>query len=45
MPLGCAETVVHEYLGPKRAGLLQAMNGLRMGAQDVLGAYFGERDR
>lgn len=37
MPAGCAEVVVHEYLGPKRAKLLQAMNGLRMGAQDVLG--------
>lgn len=37
MPAGCAEVVVHEYLGSKRAALLQAMNGLRMGAQDVLG--------
>jgi DNA sulfur modification protein DndD len=37
MPEGCAEVVVHSYLGPKRAALLQAMNGLRMGAQDVLG--------
>lgn len=37
MPEGCAETMVHEYLGPKRAALLQSMNGLRMGAQDVLG--------
>lgn len=37
MPEGCAEVVVHEYLGPKRTALLQVMNGLRMGAQDVLG--------
>jgi DNA sulfur modification protein DndD len=37
MPAGCAEVVVHEYLGPKRSALLQVMNGLRMGAQDVLG--------
>ena len=37
MPTGCADLVVHEYLGAKRAALLQAMNGLRMGAQDVLG--------
>lgn len=37
MPAGCAEVVIHEYLGPKRAALLQNMNGLRMGAQDVLG--------
>lgn len=37
MPAGCAEVVVHQYLGPKRAALLQSMNGLRMGAQDVLG--------
>jgi DNA sulfur modification protein DndD len=37
MPEGCAKVVVHEYLGPKRTTLLQAMSGLRMGAQDVLG--------
>jgi len=37
MPEGCAEVVVHEYLGAKRPSLLQTMNGLRMGAQDVLG--------
>ena len=37
MPDGCAETIVHDYLGSKRPGLLQAMDGLRMGAQDVLG--------
>lgn len=37
MPEGCADVVVHEYLGAKRAALLQSMNGLRMGAQDVLG--------
>lgn len=37
MPEGCAGVVVHDYLGPKRAALLQTMNGLRMGAQDVLG--------
>jgi DNA sulfur modification protein DndD len=37
MPEGCAEVVVHAYLGAKRTALLQAMNGLRMGAQDVLG--------
>ena len=37
MPTGCAGLVVHEYLGAKRAALLHAMNGLRMGAQDVLG--------
>lgn len=37
MPKGCAEAVLHEYLGTKRTALLQAMNGLRMGAQDVLG--------
>lgn len=37
MPVGCSEVVVHEYLGAKRAALLQTMSGLRMGAQDVLG--------
>ena len=37
MPEGCAEQVTHDYLGAKRQALLQTMNGLRMGAQDVLG--------
>jgi DNA sulfur modification protein DndD len=37
MPAGCAEHVMHDYLGAKRQALLQTMNGLRMGAQDVLG--------
>ncbi len=37
MPEGCAEHVLHDYLGAKRQALLQTMNGLRMGAQDVLG--------
>jgi len=38
MPKGCAAVVVHEYFDPtKRAALLQAMNGLRMGAHDVIG--------
>ena len=37
MPKGCADIVVHEYLGAKRTALLQNMNGLRIGAQDVLG--------
>lgn len=37
MPDGCAETIVHDYLGAKRPALLQAIDGLRMGAQDVLG--------
>lgn len=37
MPEGCAEVVLHEYLGAKREALLHAMNGLRLGAQDVLG--------
>jgi len=36
MPDGCAATIVHDYLGAKRPALLQAMDGLRMGAQDVL---------
>lgn len=36
MPEGCAEVVVHDYLGAKRGSLLQTMSGLRMGAQDVL---------
>jgi DNA sulfur modification protein DndD len=37
MPEGCAEHVLHDYLGAKRQALLQTMNGLRIGAQDVLG--------
>lgn len=37
MPEGCAEVIVHDYLGSKRAALLQAMDGLRLGAGDVLG--------
>lgn len=37
MPEGCAEHVLHDYLGAKRHALLQTMNGLRIGAQDVLG--------
>jgi DNA sulfur modification protein DndD len=37
MPEGCAEDVLHDYLGAKRQALLQTMSGLRMGAQDVLG--------
>ncbi len=37
MPEGCAEHVLHDYLGAKRQALLQTMSGLRMGAQDVLG--------
>lgn len=37
MPDGCADTIVHDYLGSKRPALLQAMDGLRLSAQDVLG--------
>lgn len=37
MPDGCADIIVHDYLGAKRPSLLQAMDGLRIGAQDVLG--------
>jgi DNA sulfur modification protein DndD len=37
MPTGCADIIVHDYLGGKRPELLNAMEGLRMGAQDVLG--------
>jgi DNA sulfur modification protein DndD len=37
MPEGCAEVIVHDYLGSKRAALLQAMDGLRLGADEVLG--------
>ena len=37
MPDGCADTIVHAYLGAKRTALLQSMDRLRMGAQDVLG--------
>lgn len=37
MPDGCADTIIHDYLGAKRPALLQTMDGLRMGAQDVLG--------
>lgn len=37
MPEGCAEHVLHDYLGAKRHALLQTMDGLRIGAQDVLG--------
>ena len=37
MPDGCAESIVHDYLGSKREVVLHAMDGLRMGAQDVLG--------
>ncbi|MBI5626685.1 MAG: AAA family ATPase [Nitrosomonadales bacterium] len=37
MPDGCADNIIHDYLGAKRPALLTAMDGLRMGAQDVLG--------
>ena len=37
MPEGCADTIMHDYLGAKRAALLSAVDGLRVGAQDVLG--------
>jgi DNA sulfur modification protein DndD len=37
MPEGCAEVMVHDYLGAKRAALLNAVDGLHLGAQDVLG--------
>lgn len=37
MPAGCAEAVVHDYLGAKRTSALQTMSGLRLNAQDVLG--------
>lgn len=37
MPDGCAEAIVHDYLGAKRPALLQAMDGLGLSAQDVLG--------
>ncbi|TAK72453.1 MAG: DNA sulfur modification protein DndD [Betaproteobacteria bacterium] len=37
MPDGCADSIMHDYLGAKRPALLEAMDGLRMGAQDVLG--------
>lgn len=37
MPDGCTDTIIHDYLGTKRAALLNAMEGLRMGSQDVLG--------
>lgn len=37
MPQGCAGIIMHDYLGPKRVALLNAMDGLRMGAEDVLG--------
>ena len=37
MPAGCADVVVHEYLGGKRPLLLERMGQLRVGAQDVLG--------
>ncbi|PTR16999.1 DNA sulfur modification protein DndD [Nitrosospira sp. Nsp2] len=37
MPQGCAETMMHDYLGSKHLTLLNAMDGLRMGAEDVLG--------
>lgn len=37
MPDGCADIIVHEYLGAKRSVLLRDMEGLRLGAQDVLG--------
>lgn len=37
MPDGCADTIVHDYLVAKRQSLLQSMEGLKMGAQDVLG--------
>lgn len=37
MPDGCADSIIHDYLGTKRPALLTAMEGLRMGAQDVLG--------
>ena len=36
-PEGCADIIMHDYLGAKRIALLEAMDGLRMGAQDVLG--------
>lgn len=37
MPQGCADAMVHNYLGSKRAALLNAVDGLHLGAQDVLG--------
>ena len=37
MPQGCADAMVHSYLGSKRAALLNAVDGLHLGAQDVLG--------
>ncbi|ABM43088.1 hypothetical protein Ajs_2952 [Acidovorax sp. JS42] len=37
MPEGCADTMVHDYLGSKRSALLNAVDGLHLGAQDVLG--------
>lgn len=37
MPVGCADIVIHEYLGGKRALLLERMGQLSVGAQDVLG--------
>lgn len=37
MPDGCADNIIHDYLGAKRPALLASMDGLRMGAQDVLG--------
>lgn len=37
MPDGCAEVIEHDYLGAKRPALLQAVKGLRIGVQDVLG--------
>lgn len=37
MPEGCADTIMHDYLGAKRTALLSAVDGLRVGAQDVLG--------
>lgn len=37
MPDGCADNIIHDYLGTKRPALLTSMDGLRMGAQDVLG--------
>lgn len=37
MPDGCADIIVHDYLGDKRQALLQAVKGLRIGVQDVLG--------
>lgn len=37
MPQGCADAMVHSYLGSKRAALLNAVDGLHLGSQDVLG--------